>query len=38
MHVKYVNFVKIQPIGPDKRTRPKASYLLIILNEPLSLK
>ena len=38
MLVKYANFVKIQPIGPDKRTRPKGSNLLITLNEPLSLK
>ena len=38
MLVKYANFVKIQPIGPDKRVRPKASNLLVILIEPLSLK
>ena len=34
----YANFVKIQPIVPDKRVRPKASNLLVILIEPLSLK
>ena len=38
MFVKYANFVKIQPIAPDKRVRPKASNLLVILIEPLSLK
>ena len=38
MLVKYANFVKIQPIAPDKRVRPKASNLLVILIEPLSLK
>ena len=38
MLVKYANFVKIQPIAPDKRVRPKASSLLVILIEPLSLK
>ena len=38
MLVKYANFVKIQPIVPDKRVRPKASNLLVILIEPLSLK
>ena len=38
MLVKYVNFVKIQPIVPDKRVRPKASNLLVTLIEPLSLK
>ena len=38
MLVKYTNFVKIQPIAPDKRVRPKASNLLVILIEPLSLK
>ena len=27
MLVKYANFVKIQPIAPDKRVRPKASNL-----------
>ena len=26
MLVKYANFVKIQPIAPDKRVRPKAIY------------
>ena len=31
MLVKYANFVKIQPIAPDKRVRPKASNLLVIL-------
>ena len=31
MLVKYANFVKIQPIAPDKRVRPKASKLLVIL-------
>ena len=36
MLVKYANFVKIQPIAPDKRVRPKASNLLFILIEPLS--
>ena len=36
MLVKYANFVKIQPIGPDKRVRPKASNLLVILIQPLS--
>ena len=34
MHI----FVKIQPIAPDKRVRPKASNLLVDLIEPLSLK
>ena len=38
MLVKYANFVKIQPIAPDKRVRPKASNLLVILIESLSLK
>ena len=38
MIVKYANFVKIQPIAPDKRVRPKASNSLVILIEPLSLK
>ena len=38
MPVKYANFVKIQPTVPDKRARPKASNLLVILIEPLSLK
>ena len=38
MLVKYANFVKIQPIAPDKRGRPKPSNLLVILIEPLSLK
>ena len=38
MLVKYANFVKIQPMAPDKRARPKASDLLVILIEPLSLK
>ena len=38
MLVKYPNFVKIQPIVPDKRVRPKASNLLVNSIEPLSLK
>ena len=38
MLVKYANFVKIQPIGPNKRVRPKPSNLLVNLIEPLSLK
>ena len=38
MLVKYANFVKIQPVTPDKRVRPKASNLLVISVEPLSLK
>ena len=38
MLVKYANFVKIQPIAPDKRERPKASNFLVFLIEPLSLK
>ena len=38
MLVKHANFVKIQPIAPDKRVRPKASNLLVDLIEPLSLK
>ena len=38
MLVKYPNFVKIQPIAPDKIVRTKASNLLVILIEPLSLK
>ena len=38
MLAKYANFVKIQPIAPDKRVRPKASNLLVDLIEPLSLK
>ena len=38
MLVKYANFVKIQPIAPDKRVQPKASSLLVILIEPLSLR
>ena len=38
MLVKYANFVKIQPIALDKRVPPKASNLLVILIEPLSLK
>ena len=29
MLVKYANFVKIQPVAPDKRVRPKASNLLV---------
>ena len=33
MVVKYPNFVKIQPIPPDKRVRPKASNLLVDLIE-----
>ena len=37
MLVKYANFVKIQPIAPDKRVRPKPSNLLVTLTEPLSL-
>ena len=36
MLVKYANLVKIQPIAPDKRVRPKAYSLLIILFKPLS--
>ena len=36
--MKYANFVKIQPIAPDKRVRSKASNLLVDLIEPLSLK
>ena len=35
MLVKYANFVKIQPIAPDKRVRPNAK--LVDLIEPLSL-
>ena len=31
MLVKYANFVKIQPIAPDRRVRPKPSNLLVIL-------
>ena len=38
MFVKYANFVKNQPIAPDKRVRPKASNLLVTLIEPLSKK
>ena len=38
MLVKYANFVKIQPIALGKRERPKASNLLVILIEPLSLQ
>ena len=38
MLVKYANFVKIQPIAPDKRARLKASNLLVDLIEPLSFK
>ena len=38
MPVKYANFVKIQCIAPGKRLRPKASNLIVILIEPLSLK
>ena len=38
MLVKYANFVKIQPIAPDKRVRPKASKLLIDVIEPLSVE
>ena len=38
MFVKDANFVKIQPIAPNKRVRPKASNLLVDLIEPLSLK
>ena len=38
MLVKYANFVKIQPIAQDKGVCPKASNLLVILIEPLSLK
>ena len=38
MLVKYANFVKIQPIAPDKGVRPKASNSLVDLIEPLSLK
>ena len=38
MLVKYANFVKIQPIAPDERVQRKASSLLVILIEPLSLK
>ena len=38
MLVKYANFVKIQPVAPEKRVRPKASNLLVISVEPLSLK
>ena len=38
MLVKYANFVKIQPIASDKRVRPKASNLLVILIEPLFFK
>ena len=38
MLVKYANFVKIQPIAQDKRVQPKASSLLVILIEPLSLR
>ena len=34
----YANIVKIQPIAPDKRVRAKASNLLVVLIEPLSLK
>ena len=35
MLVKYAIFVKVQAIAPDKRARPKASNLLVILIEPL---
>ena len=38
MLVTYANFVKIQLIAPDKRVRPKASNLLVVLIKPLSLK
>ena len=38
MLVKYAILVKIQPIAPDNRVRPKASNLLVNLIEPLSLK
>ena len=38
MLVKYAILVKIQPIAPDKRVRPKASNLLVNLIEPLSLE
>ena len=38
MLVKYANFVKIQPIAPDKRVRPKASSLQVDLIESLTLK
>ena len=38
MLVKYANFVKIQPIAPEKRVRPKASNVLVVLIKPLSLK
>ena len=38
MLVKYANFVKIQPIAPDERVRPKASNLPVDLIQPLSLK
>ena len=36
--MKYANFVKIQPIAPVKRVGTKASNLLVILIEALSLK
>ena len=38
MLVKYSILVKIQPIASDKRVRPKASNLLFISIEPLSLR
>ena len=38
MLVKNAILVKIQPIAPDKRERPKAFNLLVTLIEPLSLK
>ena len=38
MPVKYAILVRIQPIAPDKRVRPKASNILVILIESLSLK
>ena len=38
MLVQYANFGKIQPIAANKRVRPKASNLLVMLIEPLSLR
>ena len=38
MLVKYANFVKIQPIAPNKRVRHKVSSLLADFIEPLSLE
>ena len=38
MLVNYANFVKTQPIAPDKKVRPKASNLLVDSIEPLSIK